>query len=189
MLNKKEIKKFIIEILETILGAFIMSISVSLFLLPNELSSGGFSGIATILYYIFKLPVGTTIIVLNIPLFILATFKIGKKFLAKSLVGTVSLSIFIDILDKVQPLTNDKILACVYGGILTGLGTALILRAHSSTGGSDLTGNIIKEYKPMARTGNLITIIDGIVVFLNVIFLKKILINICYMLSKEKIDG
>ncbi len=178
MLNKKEIKIFVFEILETILGAFIMSISVSLFLLPNELSSGGFSGIATILYYIFKLPVGTTIIALNIPLFILATFKIGKKFLAKSLVGTLSLSIFIDFLDKFQPLTHDKILACVYGGILTGLGTALILRAHSSTGGSDLTGNLIKEYKPMARTGNLITIIDGIVVLLNVIFLKKIEIGL-----------
>ena len=178
MLNKKEIKKFIFEILETILGAFIMSASVSLFLLPNELSSGGFSGIATILYYIFKLPVGTTIIVLNIPLFILATFKIGKKFLAKSLIGTLSMSIFIDILDKWQPLTNDKILACVYGGILTGLGTALILRAQSSTGGSDLAGNLIKEYKPMARTGNLITLIDAIIVLLNVIFLRKIEIGL-----------
>ena len=59
----KEKGLIIIEILETILGAFIMSISVSLFLLPNELSSGGFSGIATILYYIFKLPVGTTILI------------------------------------------------------------------------------------------------------------------------------
>lgn len=178
MFNKKEIKKFILEILETILGAFIMSASVSLFLLPNELSSGGFSGIATILYYLFKFPVGTTIIVLNVPLFILATFKIGKKFLTKSLIGTLSMSIFIDILDKWQPLTNDKILACVYGGILTGLGTALILRAHSSTGGSDLAGNLIKEYKPMARTGNLITLIDAIIVLLNVVFLRKIEIGL-----------
>ena len=178
MLNKKEMKKFILEILETLIGAFIMSVSVSLFLLPNELSSGGFSGIATILYYLFKLPVGTTIMVLNIPLFILSTFKIGKKFLVKSLIGTISLSVFIDILAKMEPLTNDKILACVYGGILTGLGTALILRAHSSTGGSDLAGNLIKEYKPMARTGNLITLIDGVIVMLNVIFLKKIEIGL-----------
>ena len=163
-----------IEILETILGAFIMAIAVSLFLLPNELSSGGFSGIATILYYLFNFPVGTTIIVLNVPLFIFATLKIGKRFLLKSLLGTLSLSVFIDILEKLTPITHDKILACVYGGILTGLGTALILRAHSSTGGSDLAGNIIKEYKPMARTGNLIMIIDAAIVILNVIFLKKV---------------
>ena len=171
---KNRIFNSTIEILETILGAFIMAIAVSLFLLPNELSSGGFSGIATILYYLFNFPVGTTIIILNVPLFIFATLKIGKRFLLKSLLGTISLSIFIDILEKLTPITHDKILACVYGGILTGLGTALILRAHSSTGGSDLAGNIIKEYKPMARTGNLIMIIDAAIVILNVIFLKKV---------------
>ena len=174
MIDITKLKINFIEILETLLGAFIMAIAVSLFLLPNELSSGGFSGIATILYYLFNFPVGTTIIVLNVPLFILATLKIGKRFLLKSLLGTISLSVFIDILEKITPVTNDKILACVYGGILTGLGTALILRAHSSTGGSDLAGNIIKEYKPMARTGNLIMIIDAIIVVLNVIFLKKV---------------
>ena len=174
MIDKKISKNFIIEIIETIIGSFIMAIAVSLFLLPNELSSGGFSGIATILYYLFNFPVGTTIIILNVPLFIFATLKIGKRFLLKSLLGTISLSVFIDILEKLTPITHDKILACVYGGILTGLGTALILRAHSSTGGSDLAGNIIKEYKPMARTGNLIMIIDAIIVVLNVIFLKKV---------------
>ncbi len=178
MLSKIETKKFILEILETLLGSFIMAVSVSLFLLPNELSSGGFSGIATILYYLFRFPVGTTIIILNIPLFILSTFKIGKKFLIKSLVGTLSLSFFIDILEKIEPLTDDKILASVYGGILTGVGTALILRAHSSTGGSDLAGNLIKEYKPMARTGSLITFIDALIVLLNVIFLRKIEIGL-----------
>ena len=174
MIDITKLKINFIEILETLLGAFIMAIAVSLFLLPNELSSGGFSGIATILYYLFNFPVGTTIIILNVPLFIFATLKIGKRFLLKSLLGTISLSIFIDILEKLTPITNDKILACVYGGILTGLGTALILRAHSSTGGSDLAGNIIKEYKPMARTGNLIMIIDAAIVILNVIFLKKV---------------
>ena len=114
-----KLKQFIIQIIETIIGSFIMALAVSLFLLPNELSSGGFSGIATIMYYTFKIPMGTTILALNIPLFLLSTVKIGKKFLEKSIVGTISLSIFIDILDRFQPLTNDKILACIYGGILT----------------------------------------------------------------------
>ena len=114
-----KLKQFIIQSIETILGSFIMALAVSLFLLPNELSSGGFSGIATIIYYIFKIPMGTTILALNIPLFLLATVKIGKKFLEKSIIGTISLSIFIDILDRFEPLTHDKILACVYGGILT----------------------------------------------------------------------
>jgi len=176
--EKGEVKSFVMEVIETLIGAFIMAIAVSFFLLPNELSSGGISGLATITYYLFKVPMGTTILILNIPLFLLATFKIGKKFLIKSIVGTVSLSIFIDLLDKFEPLTNDKILACVYGGILTGIGTALILRAHSSTGGSDLAGIIIREYKPTFRTGNLIMMIDYVIVLLNVIFLKKIEIGL-----------
>ncbi len=171
-------KKFIIQVIETIIGSFIMAAAVSLFLLPNELSSGGFSGIATVTYYLFNIPMGITILALNIPLFLLSTLKIGKDFLGKSIIGTVSLSIFIDILDKFEPLTQDKILACVYGGILTGIGTALILRANSSTGGSDLASIMIKEYKPMFRTGNLITIIDFIIIFLNVIFLEKIEIGL-----------
>ena len=177
-MNKGNLKTFVIEIFGTILGSFIMAFSVSLFLLPNELSSGGFSGIGTILYYLFNLPVGTTILILNIPLFIYATFKIGKRFLIKSIAGTVSLSFFIDYLDKLTPLTQDKALACIYGGILTGLGTAIILRSNGSTGGSDLLGNIIKEFKPMARTGNIITIIDFIIIALNVLFLKKIEIGL-----------
>ena len=173
-----KIKVFIFEAVETIIGAFIMAAAVSLFLLPNELSSGGFAGIATIIYYIFELPMGTTILILNIPLFLLATFKIGKSFFIKSMIGTISLSLFIDLLDKFNALTNDKILACLYGGILTGLGTALILRAHSSTGGSDLVGIIIKEYNPVFRTGSLISIVDFIIVLLNVIFLQKIEIGL-----------
>lgn len=183
MSKKEELKKFFYEIIGTLVGAFILAISISLFLLPNELSSGGFSGIATILYYLFNFPMGITIIALNVPLFVIAIVKIGKKFLIKTFVGMISVSVFIDWLATWPPLTNDKVLACVYGGILAGLGTAIILRANSSTGGSDLAGNIIKEFKPMARTGFLITCIDFIIVLLNVIFLKKIEIGLYSAIS------
>ena len=179
---RKGIKKFLIESMGTMFGSFIMAASISFFLLPNELSSGGFSGIATILYYTLKVPMGVTIICLNAPLFILAGFKIGKDFFAKSLVGTISLSVFIDILDKFQPLTNDKILASIYGGILTGIGTAIILKSHSSTGGSDLLTTIIKKYNNKIELGRAITIIDAIIVLLNVIFLKKIEIGVLMQL-------
>ena len=84
----EKIKEFIFDIIQTIIGSMIMAASVALFLLPNELSSGGFSGIATIIYYLLKVPVGTTILVLNVPLFIFATFKLGKAFLVKSITGT-----------------------------------------------------------------------------------------------------
>ena len=119
--EKYNIKRIIIEILGTILGSFIMAIGISLFLLPNQLSSGGLAGIATITYYLLKIPMGTTILILNIPLFLVAIYKVGKSFFIKSLIGTFSLSFFIDLLDKLEPLTNDRFLACIYGGIIIGV--------------------------------------------------------------------
>ncbi len=176
--EKFNIKKILKEILGTILGAFIMAIGVSLFLLPNQLSTGGISGIATILYYLFQIPMGTSILIINIPLFLLSVFKIGKRFFIKSLVGTISLSFFIDLLDKFEPLTQDKFLACVYGGIIIGLGTAILFKLSSSTGGSDLISFIAKKYRPSMELGNTVIMIDTVIVILNMICLKQIEIGL-----------
>ena len=175
---KDDTKQFLYEAIGTVIGAFIMAFAVSFFLLPSELSSGGFSGIATILYYKLKVPMGITIAFLNIPLFLMAGYKIGKKFFAKSIIGTISLSAFIDILDRFEPLTNDKMLVAIYGGLITGIGTAVILKSHSSTGGSDLLTNIIKRFNNKIEMGRVITIIDAVIVFSNVIFLQKIEIGL-----------
>ena len=126
--DKFNLKRIIVEILGTVLGAFVMAIGVSLFLLPNQLSSGGVSGIATITYYLFKIPMGTMILCINTPLFLFAFFKIGKSFFVKSLIGTFLLSIFIDMLDKFPPLTEDRFLACVYGGIIIGLRNSYFIK-------------------------------------------------------------
>ena len=174
----KQINKFFLEMLGTIIGSFFMAIGVSLFLLPNQLSSGGISGIATIAYYLFSLPMGITIIIINIPLFVFAIFKVGKSFFIKSVIGTIFLSFFIDYLDKFQALTNDNLLASIYGGIILGIGTAIILKSHSSTGGSDLVSYIINKQNPTIQTSKILVIIDATIIFLNMIFLKEIEIGL-----------
>lgn len=78
--EKFNFRKIVIELSGTIVGAFFMAVGTALFLLPNQLSSGGFVGVATIFYYLLKVPMGTTIMLLNIPLFILAIYKLRKKF-------------------------------------------------------------------------------------------------------------
>ena len=171
------------EIILTILGSFIMAIGVSQFLLPNQLSSGGVAGLATIFYYLFNIPMGVAIAVINIPLFIFSIFKVGKTFFIKSLIGTITLSIFIDILDKLEALTNDKFLACIYGGILIGVGTAIILKANSSTGGSDMVSLLTKEYNSSIKTSNVIVIIDIVTIILNMIFFKQIEIGLYSAIS------
>lgn len=176
--EKYNIKKIIKESIGTLIGAAIMALGTSLFLLPNQLSSGGFAGIATIIYYFLNIPMGLTIIVINIPLFIVAAHRLGKSFFLKSLLGTISFSVFVDIFDKITPLTNDRFLACIYGGIIIGIGTAIILKSDSSTGGSDLLSFIAKSYKPNLRMSNIIIIIDIIIVILNMIFFKEIEIGL-----------
>ncbi len=176
--EKMNIPLFIKECLGTLLGSFIMAAGTSLFLLPNQLSSGGVAGIATITYYLFNIPMGTVILAINIPLFALAVYKLGKVFFIKSMIGTISFSIFIDLLDQIPALTSDRFLACIYGGIIIGFGTAIILKANSSTGGSDLVSFIAKAYKPTLRTSNIIIIIDIVIVTLNVIFFREIEIGL-----------
>ena len=185
---KINIKEILIECIETIIGTAIMAIGISLFLLPNQLSSGGFSGIATITYYLLNIPVGTMVLALNIPLFIMAFFKIGKNFFFKSLLGTISLSVFIDFFEKFTPLTQDRFLACIYGGIIIGVGTAIVLRSKSSSGGTDLISNIIREYNHKIRMGTVIVIVDTIIIALNIIFFRELEIGL-YSAIAIYLDG
>ncbi len=176
--EKYNIQKIIKEGSGTLIGAVIMALGTSLFLLPNQLSTGGFAGIATIIYYFMNIPMGVTILAFNIPIFILAWHKLGRSFFLKSLLGTISFSIFIDMFDKVTPLTEDRFLACIYGGIIIGLGTAIILKNNGSTGGSDLISYITRSYRPNLRMSNIIIIIDTVIVCLNMTFFKEVEIGL-----------
>ena len=186
------IRKYLKEGIEIILGCALMALGTSLFLLPNQLSSGGFAGIATIIYYLFNLPLGTTMLILNIPLIILTIIKVGKETAIKGIIGTIVLSTFIDIFETFNPLTEDRLLACIYGGILIGLGTAIVLKANASTGGTDLLTYIIRAYKPHFKASNLIVMVDTSIVFLNVLFFREIEIGlysaIAIYLSGKMID-
>ena len=140
-------RKLISDLFKIAIGTLVMAIGLELFLVPNQLSTGGFSGISTIVYYMMKIPLGTTMLLLNIPLFVIA---------------------------YIQPATEDRFLAFLYGSVIVGIGTAIILKANGSTGGTDLLANIIKTYKPHLKTGTLIVIFDTIIVVANTIFFKDI---------------
>lgn len=173
-----KVKKAIVEAAGTVAGSAIMAFGIASFLLPSQLSSGGVSGIATITYYLLNIPMGIMIMIINIPLFIFAGYRIGKEFFIKSLIGTVSLSLFIDILDKYPPITTDRFLASIYGGAIIGIGTAIILKMNSSTGGTELVANLIKTYNPYISMSKYLTIIDIVIISLNVIFFKHIEIGL-----------
>lgn len=176
--TKLAIKKYLKEGIEIVIGCLLMALGTALFLLPNQLSSGGFAGISTIIYYLLGMPLGLTMLALNIPLIILTIIKVGKEIAVKGILGTIVLSTFIDIFEKIEPLTEDRLLASIYGGILIGLGTAIVLKANASTGGTDLLSYIIRAFKPHFKTSNLIVIVDTTIVILNVLFFKEIEIGL-----------
>jgi uncharacterized membrane-anchored protein YitT (DUF2179 family) len=172
------VKKYALEYIYIIIGAFLMAVSTALFLLPNQLSTGGISGISTILYYLCNYPVGLTMLLINVPLFVIAMVKVNKRLFLKSILGTVLLSVFIDLLENLSPITNDRFLACIYGGIIMGIGTAIILKAGASTGGTDLLSYVIRAYNNKFKSSRVIIIADTIIIFFNIIFFKEIEIGL-----------
>lgn len=168
----------LLENLYFILGIILMAAGTATLLLPNQLSSGGFAGIGTITYYLFNFPMGVIIFLLNIPLFVITGYKLGIKQVIKALIGTGLYSIFIDIFSRFNQLTSDKLLASIYGGIIIGLGTALVLKGKGTTGGTELVSTILKEFNVKMKVGNLIVIIDTTIVILNMIFLGEIEIGL-----------
>lgn len=172
------VKKYALEYIFIIIGAFLMAVSTALFLLPNQLSTGGISGISTILYYSCNYQVGLTMLLINVPLFVIAMVKVNKRLFFKSILGTVLLSVFIDLLENLSPITNDRFLACIYGGIIMGIGTAIILKAGASTGGTDLLSYVIRAYNNKFKSSRVIIIADTIIIFFNIIFFREIEIGL-----------
>lgn len=172
------VKKYALEYIYIIVGAFLMAVSTALILLPNQLSTGGISGISTILYYLCNYPVGLTMLLINVPLFVIAMVKVNKRLFFKSILGTILLSVFIDLLENLSPITNDRFLACIYGGIIMGIGTAIILKAGASTGGTDLLSYVIRAYNNKFKSSRVIIIADTIIIFFNIIFFREIEIGL-----------
>ncbi len=160
----------IIAWVQIVAGCLIGALAYPWFLVPNHIAPGGLTGLATVLNYLFGLPVGTTSLVMNIPLFLLGLRAMGGMFAVRSLVATLLFSLFIDIL-PLPCLTQDPMLASVFGGALLGVGIGLILRAGATTGGTDMAARMVHKLIPHLTVGMILFAIDGVVVVLAGIYI------------------
>lgn len=145
-------------------GVIITALGLDMFLIPNKIAAGGVSGAATVVHYIIGLPVGITMLFMNIPLFIMGISRLGLTFGFRSLYGTVSLSVAIDLLNRFLPVpTEDSLLAALYGGVMVGLGLGLVFRYRGTTGGTDLAAALIRSYKGI-NIGQALFMVDALVV-------------------------
>ena len=133
------------DTLITALGCALFGLGFSLFLEPNGLNAGGLSGLAMVLVHLTNFgTVGIITALMNIPLFILAGMKVGKKFFVGSFVGMAFSSLFIDLFAKIPAPELEPLICCLYGGAVCGVGLGFIFAAGVSTGGSDIIVRLLK---------------------------------------------
>ncbi len=148
---------------QIILGCVIGGAAYPLFLTPCNIAPGGLTGVGMIVNYLFHFPIGTTALLLNIPLFLMGYRSMGRVFVVRSLAATILFSLSIDVL-QLPPLTTDPMLGAIFGGALMGVGLGLILRGGATTGGTDMIAKMVHHRLPFLSTGLFLMIIDCIVV-------------------------
>ena len=180
-MNKKKNMNLAIDILVDIVGGILIAIGVYNFAAAAKFPMVGFNGIALIFYHLFGWPIGTTALLLNIPV-ALFTFRIlGRSFFLRS-VRTIFITSF--IIDVIAPLfptyTGDRLLAAICCGVLSGLGYAMIYMRDSSTGGSDFIMMSIRVLNPHLTIGNITFAMDAFIVLLGTVLVSKDMDSLIY---------
>lgn len=194
--NKRNSKKMKIwtSYLMIIAGSVITAAGLNIFLVPNKIAPGGATGIATVVYHLSrgKLPVGLTMLSLNIPLFIAGMKFFGKRFILRTFFGTILLSA---VVDAIRPLTDrfieayfikpeypyftqDILLYSLFGGLLMGIGLGMVFRTGATTGGSDLAAKIINHFVPVFTVGQILLFVDVLIVIMAVIVFKSVIVGL-----------
>ncbi len=164
---------YIISHTITVLAASVLfAVALNMFLVPSEIVIGGATGISTILNILFNTPVGIMIILINVPLVLVNWYLFGFKFVIKTIIGIGASSVITDILVFLPPLTEDRLLAAIFGGICMGVGLGLFFSKGYTTGGTDLISCLLKRRFPNFSNSTFIFIVDMIVVIASSIVLK-----------------
>ena len=149
-------------------GSFLFAVAVNVFTAPNNIAPGGLTGLATMINYLFGAPIGTTILVFNVPLFIWGVLQINFRFILKTLAATVISSVTIDLTAGLfPPYQGDLMLAALFSGVLSGAGLGLIFMRGGTTGGTDLVANLIGRNFRHLSLGKLVLLVDLVVVLIS----------------------
>lgn len=152
------------DYLYIIIGCMIVALSFQWFLLPNNIVSGGVTGLSIVANAFYQWSPAVFQYALNIPLLVLCFLLLGKAVGYKTILGSLLLPFFLSFLGQVSPATNDPILASLFGGVFTGIGLGIIFRAKGSTGGTSIVVQILHRYARLPFGVSTI-LVDGSVVF------------------------
>ena len=153
-------------------GITLVAIAISMFLVPNKIVNGGASGLATIIYYTIGIKPSISNAIINGILLVFSLICFGKKFVAKTLSSIVGLTILIELFSYFPPVTDNMLLAAIFGAVLYGIGIGIVLSQGSTTGGTDIMGRLIQHKKPHWKIGKVLLGVDFFVIFLSLITFK-----------------
>lgn len=165
-------KEIVKDILLITFGAFVYAFGVNYFFVANQMADGGVAGICTILYYLFEFNISVTYACINIPLVIAGYKLIGGKFIIKTFYGTLATSIAFRLLQNCLGPMEDKLMAALFGGLLSGIGLGTIFIAGGSSGGADILVKIFNKFFNIP-VGKCFLILDTIVLGLLAFFFGK----------------
>lgn len=155
------------NVLKILTGSTIFAAGFNMFMLPHAMNAGGLSGLSMILVHLLSFgTVGTVTMLVNIPLFAIGGWKIGKQFFAQSLLGMISSAVLIDVFAFLPVPQVDSLVAALYGGAMCGLGLGVVFMAGATTGGSDIIVRFLKRRWPNMAIGTISTFFDLSVVVL-----------------------
>ncbi len=146
-----------------IIGMLVAAAAYRMYLIPNRVVNGGFTGVGQLLNHATGISIGLVNIALNVPLFLISMKSMGLRFGVRSLVTMVLLSLLIDHM-PLPPATDDMLLASVYGGAISGIGFGLVLRGNATTGGTDMLAALLHRLVPVLKVSYAIFVFDGLVI-------------------------
>lgn len=162
-------------VVKTVVGSGIFALGFSLFLEPNNINTGGLSGLAQALVHVLGFgSVGMVTMLLNLPLFLVGGIRVGKRFFVGSLIGMLTSSLLIDAFSAVSLGPQDTLVSGLYGGLLCGLGIGIVFAAGTSTGGSDIVVRLLKLRYRDVPIGMISSAFDACVVVLTGIAFRDI---------------
>lgn len=154
--TEERVIDYIWKIVFLLIGAFIVAVALEMFLLPNKIIDGGVIGISMMVSYITKYNLGLLILCINLPFILMAYRTLGKKFVINTFVATSLLSIATNVTHHLKPVTEDLLLATVFGGILLGVGVGLILRNNASLDGTEMVSIALSKKIKIITVGELL---------------------------------
>ncbi|WP_108026479.1 YitT family protein [Melghirimyces profundicolus] len=133
-----------------LVGAMLVAVGLEIFLVPNRVIDGGIVGVAIILSHLTQITLGLFLFFLNLPFFFLGYKQIGKTFAFSTLFGVSVLSVGTYLLHSAEPVTNDPLLAAVFGGVILGIGVGLVIRYGGSLDGTEILAIMFNKRLPLS---------------------------------------